>query len=968
MNARQAFAAARRAEVRAAPLARSVLQRRCACGNESANGECEACAQRKASRGHDAQDEAAGVPPIVHDVLRSAGQPLDAGARAFMETRFGHDFSDVRVHAGGDAVRSADAVNAEAYTVGHDIVFGAGRYAPATSSGRKLLAHELAHVVQQRPAAPVAPEALGVSHSEADEAHADRAAAAALDGTQAPGGGRAVAGAGLQRKDAGGDAEEAAQQAQPGGGANGNAGGAPAKPCIEAVVGEDIPSLFEAGAVTIVEFGADWCGPCKINLASLQALCGKLRVQPPPVPVRIYSIDVDQDANKKVSEQYAPGSVPHLYIYVGATEKQHINSAVEPDAMVALVGDMIEYAATPGWRRGAKSGAKWGALAGGVVGLGGLIAVASGAGGLSGNAQMLGMLGALGGGVLAGALIGGAAGAVAGSVSDDRKTGPRKQKRRQLQAKRRDGASPASASELQGRDEAGVSVRRASASASASGQQGRDDAGAHGGLASARAPASGPQGHGEAGVPVGLASARALAGEPLDASARAQMEARFGERFEDVRVHRDAGARALTGAMNAFAVTGGADIYFADDGYAPGTQRGHAILAHELAHVAQQRSAAPSASAATLEAEAAHASSAIGAGHDVRIRHGSARRWLPLTRAEKTLEGAGIGLLSGGAVGALAGLGVAAATGGKLGAGALIGGLIGGGIGALAGGIAGFLMRRTKPETIPEADALIRRRFGGFLPGGTPGPLRGATVHVVQSGAEICERFLCRHSNIKGAGKTQQCDPNSLLGWTDTGVPLFPTRAPQDQPAPVASQAAEPVCSSGQLEHATPEHPVIYYAGTAGTLIHEGLHAYSSTAYGYLGDFVTEGTTEYFTRELQAGINMAPCAGCYTDEVAEVSRLMALVGEDKVAAAYFGGSVPALHQTVNAQLGACGLAAWAFSLQMGSLDHAHAIMDGRHRDYCNDPAFNGMPTNPAKLTPPAPAPQKAQPGAAGASR
>ncbi|WP_322061173.1 eCIS core domain-containing protein [Paraburkholderia sp. J63] len=924
MSARQAFATARRTEVRPAPLARSVLQRRCACGNEAANGECEACAQRKAARGHDAQDEAAGVPPIVHDVLRSAGQPLDAGARAFMETRFGHDFSDVRVHAGGDAVRSADAVNAEAYTVGHDIVFGAGRYAPATTSGRKLLAHELAHVVQQRPAAPVAPEALGVSHSEADEAHADRAAAAAMDGVQdgaQAAGGRRAASAGLQRKDAGGTNDNATGDANDNASTNAN-GNAPASPCIEAVVGEDIPSLFEAGAVTIVEFGADWCEPCKINLASLQALCAKLRVQPPPVPVRIYSIDVDQDANKKVGEQYAPGSVPHLYIYVGATEKQHFNSAVEPDVMEALVGDVIEYAATPGWRRGAKSGAKWGALAGGALGLGGLIAVASGAGGLSGNAQMLGMLGALGGGVLAGALIGGGIGALAGSVSDDRKTGPRKQKRRRLQAKRRDGASPARDSEAQGRDEA------------------------------------------KAGVP-GNTVARATNGEPLDASSRAQMEARFGERFEDVRVHRGAGARALTGAMNAFAVTGGTDIYFADDGYAPGTRRAHAILAHELAHVAQQRHAAMDTPEAALEAEAAHASSAVGAGHDVRIRHGSARRWLPVTRTEKTLEGAGIGLLSGGAAGALAGLGIAAATGGALGAGALIGGLIGGGIGALAGGIAGFLDRRTKSETIPEADMLIRRRFGRFLPGGTPGPLRGASVHVVQSGAELCERFLCRHSNIKGAGPTRQCDPGSLLGWTDTGVPVFPTRSPQDQPAPVASQADEPVCSGGPLEHATPSHPVIYYAGTAGTLIHEGLHAWSSTAYDYLGDFVTEGTTEYFTRELQTDIDMAPCTTCYPDEVAAVSQLMDLVGKDTVAAAYFGGGVPALHQAVNAQLGACGLAAWAFSLQMGSFEHARAIMEGRHGDYCNDPAFSAMPTNPGKLTPAMPGPQKAQPGAAG---
>jgi hypothetical protein len=67
-----------------------------------------------------------------------------------MESRFGKDFSRVRVHADAQAAKSAQEVNALAYTVGHDIVFGAGRYSPGTSSGQHLLAHELTHVVQQR--------------------------------------------------------------------------------------------------------------------------------------------------------------------------------------------------------------------------------------------------------------------------------------------------------------------------------------------------------------------------------------------------------------------------------------------------------------------------------------------------------------------------------------------------------------------------------------------------------------------------------------------------------------------------------------------------------------------------------------------------------------------------------------------------------------------------------------------------
>jgi hypothetical protein len=118
-------------------------------------GECEEC---KAKREESLQRRAASggvslagnaVPSIVHDVLSSPGQPLDVGTRAFMEPRFGHDFSQVRIHTDARAVESAQAVNALAYTVGRNVVFGAGQYAPQTSEGRRLLAHELTHTLQQ---------------------------------------------------------------------------------------------------------------------------------------------------------------------------------------------------------------------------------------------------------------------------------------------------------------------------------------------------------------------------------------------------------------------------------------------------------------------------------------------------------------------------------------------------------------------------------------------------------------------------------------------------------------------------------------------------------------------------------------------------------------------------------------------------------------------------------------------------
>jgi len=89
------------------------------------------------------------VPAIVHEVLGSPGQPLDPTARAFMEPRFGHDFSRIRIHNDLRATESAQAIDAVAYTLGEHIVFAAGQYAPNTSDGKRLLSHELTHSMQQ---------------------------------------------------------------------------------------------------------------------------------------------------------------------------------------------------------------------------------------------------------------------------------------------------------------------------------------------------------------------------------------------------------------------------------------------------------------------------------------------------------------------------------------------------------------------------------------------------------------------------------------------------------------------------------------------------------------------------------------------------------------------------------------------------------------------------------------------------
>ena len=92
-----------------------------------------------------------GKEPGAHSAM-SGGQPLPESMRAYFEPRFVYDFSEVRIHTDNQASRSAQAMNAVAYTVGTDIVFARGEYAPATSAGKRLLAHELAHVVQQEAA------------------------------------------------------------------------------------------------------------------------------------------------------------------------------------------------------------------------------------------------------------------------------------------------------------------------------------------------------------------------------------------------------------------------------------------------------------------------------------------------------------------------------------------------------------------------------------------------------------------------------------------------------------------------------------------------------------------------------------------------------------------------------------------------------------------------------------------------
>lgn len=191
MNAKAANSAPKAASTTSV-ASNKILQRQCACGNHTASGgECSTCAskklQRKLSigstndpmeleadrvadqvmayqpahsfsnistpkiqrRAEHSSEKAGEVPASVEQVLASSGSPLPTAVRKDMEQRFGQDFSQVRMHTGSAAEQSATDVNANAYTVGNNIVFNRGKFSPENQDGKRLLAHELTHVVQQ---------------------------------------------------------------------------------------------------------------------------------------------------------------------------------------------------------------------------------------------------------------------------------------------------------------------------------------------------------------------------------------------------------------------------------------------------------------------------------------------------------------------------------------------------------------------------------------------------------------------------------------------------------------------------------------------------------------------------------------------------------------------------------------------------------------------------------------------------
>ncbi len=167
-----------------------MLQRECSCA--PGKPQCDSCQEKKKDptlqRSGKGSNGPVTAPASVSRTLASPGRPLDLPTRSFMEPRFGRDFSGVRVHTDSAAAESARAVNANAYTVGQDIVFDEGKYNPSSQAGKRLLAHELAHTVQQH---GLQRSTDGIALGQSSEYHrlereADNIASAIMSGTPAP--------------------------------------------------------------------------------------------------------------------------------------------------------------------------------------------------------------------------------------------------------------------------------------------------------------------------------------------------------------------------------------------------------------------------------------------------------------------------------------------------------------------------------------------------------------------------------------------------------------------------------------------------------------------------------------------------------------------------------------------------------------------------------------------------------------
>lgn len=374
-----------------------LLQRKCGCSGLT--GNCEECDKQKLQKkSADGEAQTSTVPAIVNSVLNSSGQPLGVETRAFMESSLGHDFSQVRIHVDQKAAESARAVNALAYTVGSNVVFRESQYAPHTAAGRRLLAHELTHVVQQRGHTATSTHGVTLNDSPELEQEADHIADAAINGRPesaiSSGGPQ-----GVQRQPAAKPEAPATESAK----AEAPKAESSSRACVEPVSGQEPESLTRMDTVTVIEICGGSTEPCAAVKADLGALCTEIAAKPQRVKFRVFHIDSELKENEKLVDRFGKG--PQTLVYTERTRSLSI--AGKPKDYLDQIRGVYQSSLKEGAYKGIGVGAGVGAAAGGVAG-----SIVGGVFGGFGGAVLGGFLGsAIGAGV--GILVGWAIGAAA---------------------------------------------------------------------------------------------------------------------------------------------------------------------------------------------------------------------------------------------------------------------------------------------------------------------------------------------------------------------------------------------------------------------------------------------------------------------------------------------------------------------------------------------------------------------------
>jgi hypothetical protein len=632
------------------------------------------------------------APPIVHDVLGSSGAPLDAAVRAEMEPRFGHSFADVRVHAEGRAAESAKAVGARAYAVGRDVVFGAGRYAPGSMDGRRLIAHELAHVVQQRGASASLQPTLEIgAANDPAEREADAAAeAVARGGSVAP----PAAGAGMAlRRDGEEDGRSLPNPARE------SRRRGPVDPID---MDENTPYLFfrfGAGGRFELIFRAPGTPMGAMGLGMRFQRRSGFAFIASADPLDLEDTYSPQDARALLGEI---GERPEVE---GPAAPRIPRPADEELAVRVLTARMsralqaiLQQRQSPRFQ-----------LRPPMTGTPGIPQPASLGLGLPPLQLTL----------------------PAGFEPAAAALPPPPRYRLRL---RTPGWTPEPSSTPEGLEAPPPPRLRGSIG------------GGYNIFRSAAGPAP-------AVAPPIVHDVLRSSGAPLDAPLRGEMESRFGHSFADVRVHADSRAADSARAVGAHAYAVGRDVVFGAGRYAPGSIDGKRLIAHELAHVVQQRDSSPSLQPALeigpvddpAERQAERAADAVTHGLDA-----PAGRSVPAPAGTPVLRrawwGGILGALGGGALGA----GVGMALGGPVGA--VIGGIVGGVGGLVAGDVA---TARRRPLT-GEESAAAEFVFGDSLDTGSVRIVASPVMSVGNTGRTVDDQIYV---------SPRAYDEGLLVGW-----------------------------------------------------------------------------------------------------------------------------------------------------------------------------------------------------------